>query len=120
MFYGTFGHEIAHGATSDDYEAFWGDMVSNWQDIGHGHRIQITQPDSVTGIRHFVDEHKRPDNGKGCSGAGRIIDPGQAVPDGDHAYWTLESENPLTLSPSLHCTACNDHGFVQSGQWVPV
>lgn len=95
-------------------------VLSNWRDLGHGHRIQITQPDAATGIRHFVDEHKRPDNGLGCCGSGRILEPGQdRPPDGDDAYWALEAEEPLTLSPSLLCTECGDHGFVSEGKWRP-
>jgi hypothetical protein len=32
-------------------------------------------------------------------------------------YWTVESWDPLTLSPSLLCH-CGDHGFVRDGRWV--
>lgn len=32
--------------------------------------------------------------------------------------WTLESRDPLTISPSLACS-CGDHGFIRGGQWVP-
>ena len=31
--------------------------------------------------------------------------------------WTVESWEPLTLSPSLLCH-CGDHGFVRQGRWV--
>lgn len=31
--------------------------------------------------------------------------------------WTVESWDPLTLSPSLLCH-CGDHGFVRAGKWV--
>lgn len=93
--------------------------MSNWRDLGHSHRIQLTLPDAETGVRHFVDEHTRPDTGQDCSGAGRILAPGAPRPDDGWAYWTLEVEEPLTLSPSLFCTACGDHGWVRSGAWVP-
>lgn len=35
------------------------------------------------------------------------------------ATWTVESWEPLTISPSLlsHCP-CNDHGFIKQGKWV--
>jgi hypothetical protein len=33
--------------------------------------------------------------------------------------WTLDSEDPLTLSPSLLCTQCGDHGLVREGRGVP-
>lgn len=32
--------------------------------------------------------------------------------------WTVESMEPLTLSPSLLCTVCGDHGFIRGGRWV--
>lgn len=34
------------------------------------------------------------------------------------ATWKIEQEDPLTLSPSLLCRACGDHGFVRGGRWV--
>lgn len=36
----------------------------------------------------------------------------------DRARWTVESWDPLTLSPSILC-ACGDHGFIRGGQWIP-
>jgi hypothetical protein len=33
--------------------------------------------------------------------------------------WHLESEEPLTISPSLLCRACGHHGFIRDGKWVP-
>jgi hypothetical protein len=33
--------------------------------------------------------------------------------------WKVESFEPLTLSPSLLCTVCGDHGFIRDGKWVP-
>ncbi|MGE5827236.1 MAG: DUF6527 family protein [Micromonosporaceae bacterium] len=35
----------------------------------------------------------------------------------DRPRWTVESWEPLTLSPSVLC-ACGDHGFVRDGRWV--
>lgn len=93
--------------------------MSAWRDLGHGHRIQLTQPHREDGIRSFVDEHPRPDGAGPCSGAGRVLNPGQARPADGKAYWTIESEEPLTLSPSLLCTACGDHGWVRDGAWAP-
>lgn len=34
------------------------------------------------------------------------------------AYWKVDSWEPLTLRPSLHCLRCGDHGFVTSSGWV--
>lgn len=33
--------------------------------------------------------------------------------------WTLESWEPLTVSPSLLCMGCGAHGFIREGKWVP-
>lgn len=35
-----------------------------------------------------------------------------------HATWTVESWDPLAISPSVLCS-CGDHGFVRGGQWIP-
>lgn len=32
--------------------------------------------------------------------------------------WTVESWDPLTISPSVLCS-CGDHGFIRQGAWVP-
>jgi len=36
----------------------------------------------------------------------------------EDSMWTVESLDPLTLSPSLLCRACGDHGFIRAGRWV--
>lgn len=32
--------------------------------------------------------------------------------------WTLESKDPITLSPSFLCGGCGHHGFIRNGKWV--
>jgi hypothetical protein len=32
--------------------------------------------------------------------------------------WDVVQREPLTLSPSLLCRACQDHGFIREGHWV--
>jgi hypothetical protein len=44
--------------------------------------------------------------------AGRASNPGRA-------RWTVESLEPLTVSPSVLCLTCGLHGFIRNGQWVP-
>jgi hypothetical protein len=34
------------------------------------------------------------------------------------AVWQVESWDPLTLAPSLLCSACGHHGFIRDGRWV--
>jgi hypothetical protein len=31
--------------------------------------------------------------------------------------WTVESFDPLTLSPSLLCNVCKHHGWIRNGRW---
>jgi hypothetical protein len=37
---------------------------------------------------------------------------------GDHS-WKLVCLEPLTISPSLACRVCGDHGFVRDGKYWP-
>lgn len=39
--------------------------------------------------------------------------------DAPRHVWRVESWDPLTLSPSLLCRRCGDHGFIREGRWVP-
>lgn len=88
-------------------------------DIGHNHQIEFVgyEGDERAGLN---DYHLRPD-GTECSGFITFegsswvaeFDPGQ-VP-----VWKIENVEPLTLSPSLLCRVCGDHGFIMNGKWVP-
>ena len=33
--------------------------------------------------------------------------------------WKVESWAPLTISPSVLCKICGNHGFIKGGLWVP-
>jgi len=33
--------------------------------------------------------------------------------------WTVEQQEPLTVTPSILCGECGVHGFIREGQWVP-
>ena len=43
--------------------------------------------------------------------AARAVEP-------DRPRWTVEAWDPLSISPSLLCRACGDHGFIREGRWV--
>lgn len=32
--------------------------------------------------------------------------------------WQVKKWEPLTISPSLLCRACGDHGHIREGRWV--
>lgn len=36
-----------------------------------------------------------------------------------HITWQLISREPLHIEPSVLCRACNDHGFIRGGRWMP-
>lgn len=33
--------------------------------------------------------------------------------------WNVVQREPLTLTPSILCRACQNHGFITDGRWVP-
>ena len=63
--------------------------------------------------------HLKPD-GTPCDG--RIAIEGgtwaRSFGPGAIATWKLEQTDPVTLSPSLLCRVCGDHGFVRNGKWI--
>jgi hypothetical protein len=106
-------------------------------DLGHGVTATYTswRPDrdlnpryrDLPDVAHWglIVTHPRPDGGGECvsgidfdtSVRQRMID-GGLLPPG-RPSWTVVQDEPLTLSPSLLCTACGHHGFIQDGRWVP-
>lgn len=44
---------------------------------------------------------------------------GSWIPTLTDSGWTLVTLEPLTLSPSLSCRVCGDHGWIRDGHWVP-
>lgn len=93
---------------------------SHYIDLGNNHFIKFCEylGDERTAIR---DKHLTKD-GKRCEGfvpiKGRAWANEFKDVDGYQA-WDAVSFNPLTLSPSLLCTACGDHGHIDGGKWVP-
>ncbi len=83
-------------------------------DIGNGHSIQpITWPgdEKPSGFSVF---HPNPDTGAEC-GCSVWINPQRRA----GTIWTVLSLEPLTLSPSVQCANCRDHGFIRDGYWIP-
>jgi hypothetical protein len=81
--------------------------MSAWIDVGNGHRIQllengglIWEHDAMPG--YWVSRHQ--------------------VSSVKGEVWTVQSLEPLTLNPSLHCAeatgGCGMHGFVVQGRWT--
>lgn len=102
-------------------------------DLGHGHFMRWLRwaPDDLPANRErygvplprleragLALRHPKPDGSGECEASIMFNLPELRLESG-HG-WTVESWDPLTLSPSLLCTACGDHGYVRGGRWVPV
>lgn len=100
-------------------------------DLGDEHTIRFTQwkPDRsieanaqrYKGVPDVprcggIISHKKAD-GSLCEGSVWFDLPEVRATFPDHPYWTVESWEPLTLSPSFLCH-CGDHGFIKQGKWV--
>jgi hypothetical protein len=86
-------------------------------DIGDNHEIVYLNYGGEE--RVAIDVFHKTKDGKDCAGfvpfRGRAWD---ACFSGEIAAWDVLSIDPLTLSPSILCRACGDHGFIRDGKWV--
>ena len=107
-------------------------------DLGDGHTLRFFgwAPDRDLNPQYegIADEersgaivgHTRPDTGAYCESAITFDTPAMRAVMPDRPKWTVESWEPLTLTPSLQCfgrpddfcSACGDHGFIRQGRWV--
>ena len=90
------------------------DLPANRQIYG----IPNGEPMPVVEKFGAILRHYKPD-GTLCEGAISFDGPWQRKVQhtGKH-FWKVERWEPLTLSPSLRCGACGDHGFIRQGKWV--
>lgn len=56
-------------------------------------------------------------SGQDCAGFVTLTGDVQRRVAPNATTWTVESWDPLTLSPSVLCS-CGDHGFIREGRWV--
>lgn len=105
------------------------DDAEHLVDIGHGVQIRYTSWDQHERVG-LIEYHqcaggncREPDGSAGLCGGGVLFDlPGVREAFPDRELWTVESVDPLTLSPSLQCgcRGCGHHGYIRGGQWAPV
>lgn len=89
-------------------------------DLDEGRFLEFTRHNGW--IVGAIETHPSAKDGSPCEGS-LFFD----VPEVRKTYdsqsqnnrWTVESWDPLTLSPSLLCQACGNHGFIREGKWVP-
>lgn len=104
--------------------------MSEPQDIGHGVSISYfgwypdrklnPQYEDLPDVDRYgvLIDHTAPD-GKGCSGFATFDTESSRRLNPESPKWTVESEDPLTISPSVLCRRCGHHGFIREGRWVP-
>lgn len=79
-------------------------------DLGLGHKFTPAYS-KEGGHIGWMHHHTAPDGFPCVSFC--AITPGYGA-----AVHKVESETPLTLSPSLKCRACGTHGLVTNGRWA--
>ena len=86
-------------------------------DLGDDHRIVFTSFDGEKRVGGTII-HRRPD-GSDCSGFVAFTGRAWAKAfNGQIITWEMVKDEPVTLSPSILCRVCGDHGFVREGKWV--
>lgn len=88
-------------------------------DIGHGVGIAFwyrwpreSNPEPGGLIEEHPDQR---DPSKRCAGSVSF----EGVAQAGRPAWHVVSMEPLTLTPSLVCTACGHHGWITAGKWCP-
>lgn len=85
-------------------------------DLGDGHTLTLQRFEGE--LSACVIAHKKKD-GTLCEGFIPFTGRAWARSFGNRiTSWEVISESPLTLSPSVQCRICGDHGFVRGGKWV--
>lgn len=98
-------------------------------DLGHGHRMSWASwnPDrelnpqwrDTAPIERCVVLIAHGTEGDPCESGIWLDRPGvEEIHEG--SVWQVIQEEPLTLSPSLLCKRCGDHGYIENGAWRPV
>ena len=84
-------------------------------DIGGGHRIEFVE---YEGERAAINDWHLTKEGNWCRGFVDFKGGTWARLFGPDRGWDLIQLEPLTLSPSLLCRTCGDHGYIRDGRWV--
>lgn len=87
-------------------------------DLGDGHRIVFSEYQGEKRVGANVLHP--PVKGK-CDGQGWIAFENTAwsrqftMPA--IVTWKVESQEPFTVTPSIYCRLCGDHGFIRNNRW---
>ena len=98
--------------------------------LGHQHTLRFMRwaPDRALNPQydHLPDvqqygalvEHQTTD-GRPCTCVITFDGPVQRELAPNEARWQVQTWEPLTLTPSLVCPLCGDHGFIRDSTWIP-
>lgn len=78
-------------------------------DADHAYKL-VTRVGSDVPIG-LIESHRLPD-GQWCEGVVHFKGSGEGHPE-----WTVIQADPLTLSPSILCRDCGNHGWIEAGRW---
>lgn len=92
-------------------------MTAEPLDLGHGVTVAFTswRGHDRAGLLERHPGH----GGEEWSGSVLFDLPGVREAFPGQPVWTVNSLDPLDLSPSLLCRGCGHHGFIRQGRWVP-
>jgi len=90
-------------------------MTAEPIEVGAG--IRLTETACAHGRYGYLFEHYRPDLAPEFDGMCAHEVP--TCSQHEHPFWTVEIDDPLTLSPSLLLVDEGLHGFIREGKWVP-
>lgn len=101
---------------SENLSAMLTELPPDTISIGDGHAIRFVEyQGEIAGIHEW---HRKAD-GTWCQGwvsfNGSAWRKGFTGSDG----WDVVQREPLTLTPSIKCRACGNHGHITNGRWVP-
>lgn len=93
--------------------------MSDVIDLGDNHILTFCSYEGESrvacNIKHLTKD------GNECNGfiafRGRAWEKTFTVPNTITA-WDVIQDEPLTLTPSILCRGCGDHGFVTNGRWI--
>lgn len=89
----------------------------NMLDLGDNHSLRFVEyeGDPRAGADVF---HKKPDGTDCCDWISFANSTWTRAFSGTIPSWEVVSWEPLTLTPSIACRTCGDHGHITGGKWV--
>ena len=85
---------------------------TEWTDIGHGVSILPCSGVDTDEIVTILERHP-------CKTDAEHAGALPVRPHGRWPVWQVVAWDPLTLSPSVLCRTCGNHGWIREGRWEP-